>query len=189
MDASEALEQFSKDSEKHQWLNYLAITTIFLAVCATLASFKEGNNSIDTVINQSQAANQWAYYQSKSIKGYLYELQVDRLKMELKLDRPSLIPQTKEELEKKIEYYNKELARYAAEKREIMAEARKYEKERDQVQRRAQAFGLSIPFLQVGILLSSVAALLRRKMIWIVGTVIGAVGVVYFVDGFLLWFN
>jgi len=61
------------EEKKEPWLNYLALTTVIFAVCATLSTFKGGSYSTRSVLSQSQAANQWAFYQAKSIKGYLYE--------------------------------------------------------------------------------------------------------------------
>jgi hypothetical protein len=59
------------EEKKEPWLNYLALTTVVFAVCATLSTFKGGGFSTRSVLNQSYAADQWAYYQAKSIKGYL----------------------------------------------------------------------------------------------------------------------
>jgi len=50
-------------------------------LCNT-STFKGGSFSTRSVISQTQAANQWAYYQAKSIKGYLYEIQKEALELE-----------------------------------------------------------------------------------------------------------
>jgi Domain of unknown function (DUF4337) len=60
------------EEKKEPWLNYLALTTVILAVCATLSTFKGGGFSTRSVLSQTQASDQWAFYQAKSIKGYLY---------------------------------------------------------------------------------------------------------------------
>jgi hypothetical protein len=87
------------EEKKEPWLNYLALTTIIFAVCATLASFKGSSFSTLAVLSQSQSSDQWAYYQAKSLKGYLYEVQQDTLELEMKTkDQPIL-----EEYKKKIE--------------------------------------------------------------------------------------
>ena len=51
----------------------IAITTLILAVCATLSSFKAGGYSTKMILSQSQASDQWAYYQAKSIKETAYQ--------------------------------------------------------------------------------------------------------------------
>ena len=43
------------DEKKEPWLNLLALTTVILAVCATLATFKGGGHSTRSVLRQSQA--------------------------------------------------------------------------------------------------------------------------------------
>ena len=46
------------EEKKESWLNYLALTTVILAVCATLSTFKGGWFSTRSVLSQSHAANQ-----------------------------------------------------------------------------------------------------------------------------------
>jgi hypothetical protein len=189
MEPNEVTEQLALEKASEGWLNYLAVTTILLAVFATLAGFKEGNNSVDSVLNQTQAANQWSFYQAKSIKSYLYEMQKDKLEMEVKGLNKERSPELIREYEQKITAYSKDIERYGKERKEIMVEAKKYETLRDEVQRRAQAFGISMIFLQMGILLSSIAALMKKRPLWYAGLVIGVVGVAYFVDGLVLIVN
>jgi hypothetical protein len=38
-----------------------------------------------SVITQAQASDQWAYYQAKGIKSYIYQLQVDKLALEVEV--------------------------------------------------------------------------------------------------------
>jgi divalent metal cation (Fe/Co/Zn/Cd) transporter len=45
---------------------------------------------------------------------------------------------------------------------------------------------MAIIFLQIAILLSSIAALLKKKLVWYGGLATGVIGLFYFVDGFLL---
>jgi len=182
----EVKEELSKGN-KERWLAYLALTTVLLAVCATLSSFKEGNNSVDTVLNQTQAANQWSYFQAKSIKTYLYEMQKEKLEMDLKGFGPATPNELPAEYEKKIAYYTKTLARYEEEKKEISAEAKKFEKLRDEAQRRQDAYGIAVIFLQMGILLSSISALMKQKYLWYIGCGVGVVGIYFFLDGLLLF--
>src|SRR5512142_2899513 len=72
------------EEKKEAWLNYLALTTVIFAVCATLSTFKGGGHSTRSVLSQAQASDQWAYFQSKSIKGYIYDTQRERLALDPK---------------------------------------------------------------------------------------------------------
>ncbi|HEX2770644.1 MAG TPA: DUF4337 domain-containing protein [Geobacteraceae bacterium] len=175
------------EEKKENWLNYLALTTVILAVCATLSTFKGGGFSTRSVMSQTQAANQWSYYQAKSVKGYIYEMQKDKLELELK-GMGAKAPQTLlEEYRKKIADYGKKIAKYDEEKAEIQKDAKRYELIRDDAQKHSQVFGIAVIFLQIAILLSSIAALIKKKLVWVLGMAVGVVGIVYFADGFLLF--
>ncbi len=175
------------DEKKEPWLNYLALTTVLFAVCATLSTFKGGGYSTRSVLAQSQASDQWAYYQSKSIKGYVYEVQRDKLELELKEKRQQLSPDIIKDYENKIETYSKKISKYDEEKATIEKEAREKEGIRDKSQEHSQIFGMAVIFLQIAILLSSIAALLKKKAVWLTGLLCGVVGVFYFVNGFFLF--
>jgi hypothetical protein len=175
------------EEKKEGWLNYLALTTVILAVCATLSTFRGGSFSTRSVLSQSHAANQWAYYQSKSIKGYLHELQKEKIELELKAMGPRVPKSVIGEYEKIIESYSKNIKRYDEEKAQIQKEAKKYEAVHDDAQKHSQIFGIAVIFLQIAILLSSIAALMKKKLLWVLGLFVGAFGVIYFVNGFFLF--
>ena len=147
MGPQEAVQNAAEGVSYPGWMTYLAMTAIILAVLATLASFKKRNNSVDSVLNQTQAANQWAYFQSKSIKGYLYELQRDKIQFELKEREATLSPSQITAYKEKIASYDKEITRYGVEKKEILQAARKLEKQRDGASWRAGEFGRAQIFL------------------------------------------
>jgi hypothetical protein len=171
------------DEQKSTWLNYLALTTVILAVCATLSTFRGSSFSTKSVLAQSQASNQWSYYQSKSIKGYLYELGLEKIELELREKKPFLVPDLAADYQKLVDEYRSQITRYAAEKKEIDSTARSQETRRDWAQGHSQTFGIAVIFLQIAILLSSIAALIKKKPIWFLGLAIGSVGVVYFLIG------
>ena len=176
------------EEPKDKWFNYLALTTVILAVCATLSTFKGAAFSTRSVLSQTQAANQWAYYQAKSIKGYLYEMQKETLELGFKRNKVKGAKSLNDDYEKKIALYLQKIKKYDEEKAEISKDAKKMETIRDDAQKHAGIFGLAVIFLQIAILLSSIAALMKRKSIWIIGLATGAIGLVYFADGFFLFF-
>jgi Domain of unknown function (DUF4337) len=175
------------EEKKETWLNYLALTTVILAVCATLSTFKGGGFSTRSVMSQTQASDQWAFYQAKSVKGYIYEMQKDKLELELKGMGAKAPQALLEEYRNKIDGYGKKLARYDEEKAAIQKDAKRYEQIRDDAQKHSQTFGIAVIFLQIAILLSSIAALIKKKLVWVLGMAVGGVGIVYFADGFLLF--
>ncbi len=172
------------EERKEPWLNYLALTTVVFAVCATLSTLKGGGFSTRAMMSQSQASDQWSYYQAKSIKGYLYELQKEKLELDARTSKGGPL---KADLEKRIAGYGDKIRRYDDEKKEIMKKAEDLEKLRNDAQRHAGAFGLAAMFLQIAILLSSIAALMKQKYFWLIGIGAGCIGLLYFVNGFMLF--
>jgi hypothetical protein len=173
------------EEKKERWLNFLALTTVILAVCATLSSFRGSSYSTRAVMSQTQAASQWSYFQSKSIKGYLYELSKEELEAEIEANA-SLWPERSLAIYRQLAAgYAQEIARYAGEKVQIQEQALLLEQRRDHAQAHSKTFGLAVIFLQIAILMSSVSALLRRRQMWLLSLLLGSVGIVYFVLGLL----
>lgn len=174
------------EEKKEPWLNYLALTTVIFAVCATLSTFKGGSYSTRSVMSQAQAANQWAYYQAKGIKNYLYELQKEKLELELEAanNHPGGMIDAHKNM---IDAYTDKIKKYEDEKLAIQNEAKQLEATRDNAQNHAQAFGVAVIFLQVAILLSSISALLKKKVVWYLSTILGTIGIFYFANGFFLF--
>ncbi len=176
------------EEKKEPWLNYLALTTVILAVCATLSTFKGGGYSTRSVMSQTQASDQWSYYQAKSIKGYLYEMQRDKLELELKAGAGRLTAAATESYVAKIDDYAQKIRKYEAEKSDILRTAKNYETIRNDAQKHSQIFGIAVIYLQIAILLSSIAALIKKKPLWLLGIAVGSVGIIYFANGFFLFF-
>src|SRR5512136_1518931 len=113
------------EEKKEPWLNYLALTTVILAVCATLATFKGAGFSTRSVMSQTRASDQWAFYQAKSIKGYIYEMQKDKLELELVANGGKMSASVGEDYRKKIGDYGKKVAKYEGEKGGIEKDGRR----------------------------------------------------------------
>jgi hypothetical protein len=175
------------EEKKETWLNYLALTTVIFAVCATLSTLKGGGYSTKSVMFQSQASDQWSYYQAKSIKGYLYELQGEKLNMDLKAMQAGMSRSLAAQYKQKIDAYGQKIKKYDDDKTEIKKKAEELEATRDNAQKHSGAFGLAAMFLQIAILLSSIAALMKRRYFWYFGMASGAFGLVYFFNGFFLF--
>ncbi len=174
------------EEKKEPWLNYLAVTTVVLAVSATLSTFYGQRYSTRSVVNEIKASNQWNWYQAKNIRSYMLEGQKDNIQTSLALIDPKARADVAEALKKRMEEHSRKLKEWAADKDRISADAKKFESIRENSIKHANAFGLAVIFLQLAILLSSIAALMKKKVVWIAGLVVGAVGMVLFIDGFPL---
>lgn len=174
------------EEKKEPWINHMALATVILAVCATLSTFKGGGYSTQSVINQALASDQWAFYQAKSTKQHLYELQVESLRLQsMTLTADS---QAANAYARKIADDEQKIARYEREKKEIEAKARQLEDQRDDAKRHGKPFGLAVIFLQVAILLNSISGLMKAQKIWWSAVPIGIVGLGFFLNGFFAIF-
>jgi hypothetical protein len=175
----------TNEQKKETWLNWLAITTIIFSAAATLSSFRGGGLSTRAVLAQSKASDNWAFYQAKSIKEHTYKLQLESMKLEAM----GASGEQAAAFQKKIDEYAKEVARYKQEKADIDKEARQEEAIRNRSQDIGGFFGVAIPYLQVAITLSALAALLKKRPVWILGSGVGAVGLYYFIVGYWYFYH
>ena len=174
------------EDKKEPWLNQMALATVVLAVCATLSTFKGGSYSTASVINQTLASDQWAFYQAKSTKQHLYDVQIDQMTLQA-MSAPATT-EARAAYDKKIKQYQDNSTRYEAEKKQIEAKARELESLRDDAKLHGRPFGIAVIFLQVAILLNSIAGLLKVKRIWWLSIPVGLTGIVFFVNGFFVFF-
>lgn len=170
-------------------MTYMAITTVLIAVTATLSTFKGGGFSTRSLLNQTKASDQWAYYQSKSIKGYIYDMRRENLELQLaSLEKKGGDEALAKTYSEKVAEYTHSVAKYEEEKEAISKSAKDFESMRDECKLHSDKFGIAVIFLQISILLSSIATLSKKKMVWICSLVLGVFGAIYFVDGFFLIF-
>jgi hypothetical protein len=167
-----------------KWGKWVALTTMCLAVCAAISSLKGGGYSTKVQLLTTAENNKWAYFQSKSIKQHSYELQRDIFA----LYQLNAGEKEKDFINKKIKYYTDEVARYDKEKNDIKKEAEDLSKSEDNFKRHGGNFGMAVMFLQIAIMLSSVAALIKRRRLWTAGLAMGVLGLAYMLNGFYLWF-
>ena len=65
--------------QKEKWIQWVALTTTILAVSAAISSLKGGSYSTQVQLKNTQEANRWAYYQAKSLKQNLAELEREHM--------------------------------------------------------------------------------------------------------------
>jgi predicted naringenin-chalcone synthase len=181
--AQKKTEATPSGEKKETWLNWLAITTILFSAAATLAAFRGGGLSTRAVLSQSQASDNWAYFQAKSVKQHTYVIQKEAFQLQA-----LAAPEDQAAAYKKAAAKCEDMvAKYQKEKTAISLEARTHEAERTRCQDIGAFFGLAVPYLQVGIMLSALAALMKKKPVWMAGCVPGAVGLAYFACGYALF--
>ena len=175
----------AEDILPEKWMKGVAITTTILAVVASIASSRSAFFIAKAQLLTALEGSQWSYYQAKSIKQNLSEMQQKMFEVDMLGATTSA---QNDYLAKHVQSYKDNAARYEQEKNDIKKEAENTGKENANVVRRGSQFSLAVVFSQIGIMLSSVGALLRRREMWMTGIAIGAISLVYLANGFLLLF-
>ena len=170
---------------KDKWIQWVALTTTILAVCTAISSLKGGGFSTKVQLTTTQETNKWSYFQSKSIKQHICEIERNRLKLEL---AKAGDPRIRNIIGEQLAAGETDIARYDAEKSAIQTEAQELSRLQDRYKKHSAAFGLAVMLLQIAIMMSSVGALIKRKAMWIAGMGFGLIGLAYMANGFLLWF-
>ncbi len=163
-----------------KWIRWVALTTTLMAVMAAIASLKGGAYSTKVNILTTAESGQWGYYQAKSIKQNLAQLQKESFTME---GLGEAAPLKRQYIEKLLGRYDSEIRRYEVEKNQIKEKAESFAREQIILKRHGGRFMMSVMFFQIGIMLSSVAALLKKKVPWVLGLGFGIVAAAYFAGG------
>jgi hypothetical protein len=156
----------------------VSLTVSILAVLVAAVTLLGHRAHTEELLLQSQATDQWAFYQAKNIR--LHEMQsiADLLS--------TLAPQDKEKAAAMREKYLKEVERYSGDKENISEKAKDLEKERDTVSRRADRFDGGEALIEVGLVICSITLLTKRKGFWFSGMLVAALGVILALTGFLV---
>ena len=158
--------QVAKDKERREsWTKYVSLMIVILAVATAIGSLKSAAFSSRAMLNQAQASDTWAFYQAKSIKQRLAE-------MEVRANPGAASAKAAADV-----------IRYQKEEQELQTKANSFEQVRDAASRHGAPLGFAIASLQIAIALASVALITKRKILWGASTILGAVGIAYLFYG------
>ena len=178
-------EGFMSELLKEKWVQWVALTTTVLAVCAAISALRASSYSTQATLTTTRESSAWAYFQSKSIKQHSCEVERD-LVQALMLEAKN--PETRGHLDPVLSTCLSDIQRYDKEKTEIRKQAEDFASQQDRFRRHSGIFSLAVMLFQISIMLSSVGALLKKQRLWYGGLVFGAAGLVYMVNGFFLLF-
>jgi glucose/arabinose dehydrogenase len=156
-------------------LRTIALTTALLAALAAVASLQAGSSvnealalKTEATRLQAEASDEWAYYQAKGLKAAVIAAQKNIWAALEKAPPAELMA---------------EADHYADDQKKSKDKAEQLERERDQksaqgdvLMHRHHFFAESVAFLQVAIALGAVAALTRKRAIWVGSLLLGVAG-------------
>jgi hypothetical protein len=156
----------AKEKEKREgWTRYVSLMIVVLAVATAIGSLKAAGFGSKVMLKQAQASDTWSEYQAKSIKQRIAEL-------ESRGGDAALAATAAEDVR-----------RYGAEEKDLRDKSLGLEAERDAAGSHGKPLGFGIASLQISIALASVCLITKRKGLWAVSGLLGAVGIGYLVYG------
>jgi len=166
-----------------KWMKGVAVTTTCLAVMTAIAAARGAACGAKTQLLTAIEGSKWAYYQAKSIKQNLAETQKNAFEVEI---LGAANAEQKSLYEKKLQTAVQEISRYDGEKNQIRLEAEDTATKNRLLAKKGNFFSASVVFFQIAIMLSSVSALLKKKYMWFIGIVFGAIAAVLLAYGLFL---
>lgn len=173
--------------QKEKWQGWLALSTAIMAVLAALTTLYMGKYSSRAIMAQGQESDQWAYYQAKSIKGHTFETNKKTLEL-LYLTQKKLSPEAAAEYQRTLGKYGEEVKRYDGEKKEIKDKAEGIAKVKLKAQEMGGDFAYALIFLQIALMLSSIASLTKRHYLWYIALACNVGWLFFFMDAWLLFY-
>ena len=173
--------------QKEKWQGRLALSTAIMAVLAALTTLYMGKYSSRAIMAQGQESDQWAYYQAKSIKGHTFETNKKTLEL-LYLTQKGMSPEAAAEYRRTVDKYGEEVKRYEGEKKEIKDKAEGISKVKLKSQEMGGNFAYALIFLQIALMLSSIASLTKRHYLWYIALVCNAGWLFFFLDAWMLFY-
>lgn len=172
------LKEHAEHAKEDPTLAPISVTMAVLAVLVAIASLLGHRAHTEEVVLQAKSSDQWAFYQAKNIRRHTNELFTD-----LSSVQPTNDPAAVAKLREK---YSQEAARYKDDQKDLEAEARKLEGEVATERNRADRFDLAEVFLEVGLVITSITMLSKRKLYWALGVGLGTIGILLAATGFFV---
>lgn len=164
------LKEHAEDGHENPEMAPVSLTMAILAVLVAVATLLGHRAHTEEVVMQAKASDQWSYYQAKNIRQHQDDLIAELAAAVSSKDADAMA--------KLHDKSAQESERYKKEKDEIQNQARDLEREVGVERRRANRYDLSEVFLEIGLVITSITLLSRRKRYWHLGLFFSAIGIV-----------
>jgi cell division protein FtsW (lipid II flippase) len=149
----------------------IAVLAVVLAVIGSLA--KDAANQM--IVNEVKSSNGFAWYQSKRMRSYMNEMELDRINTQ---ESGAISDQQRELLLKQKAKLTVKNAEYKTENEDILKKAESQQESATIAAHRHHGFERAEVFLHIAVVLCSVTLLTDRKIFSRVGVGLGLVGVI-----------
>lgn len=153
----------------------IALMTAILATIGALISYQSGsaqNEAMflknESILKQAEASDQWALYQSKSVKGHVAEAAAD-----LAVD-----PVIKAKYQSQRVKEEKDKVEVQQEAKKLQAESRRLGEESEAKLKPHERLALALTFIQIAVALAAITVLTKRRwLLWgSIGSAIVGIG-------------
>ncbi len=182
-------EQITDALDKARESRLNAAIAALVAVSATIMALnnvKDGN--IVQAMQQAQASSvdAWAYYQAKGTKQNLAISSREQAEL-LREVTPNPSPEVRAVFDKRIAEYTAQEKKYEREKEEIQRQAAGFQKQYDALNVHDDQFDMAEALLSVAIALFGVTALTRKRWLLVVAIGFAGTGTLFGLAGFIGW--
>jgi hypothetical protein len=154
----------------------VGVLAAILAVMLALVTIASHRTHTAAIIEKASANDQWQHYQSSRLKFHSLELGESLVKQ--------LAPKG-EASAAALEDYTRQKKKYEEQGKEIQEQARTADEGAEAAERRAMRYDFGEGLLEIGLVLSSLYFISRKKMFPVIGIVAGLTGAVLAVTGLL----
>ena len=171
-DPTERLKETMEAAEekRERWTLGVALSTAIIAVLAAIAGLYGNHHANEAMLEQIKSSDQWAYYQSKSIKA---EVNDAANRILIALDKP--LPPESEDKKK----------HYDEDKAEIKKTAEEAHERSEKHLRQHVVLSRSVTIFQIAIAISAIAILTRKKLMWYASMSLAVIGAGFLLLGFI----
>jgi len=174
-------DQSKSEQPRAGWQDWAARSTAILAVVAALSSGRWGASNLQAILQQGKVNDTWAYYQAKSLKQHEAE-QTRDLAAALASGEPA---DRAAALQKLVAHLDEEAHREEQEKIQRQHDAEQFQIQRDHLVESSFWYEISFAFLQLGVILCTIAAGAKAKPLLFIGIACGLFGLVLLINGFV----
>jgi hypothetical protein len=159
------------EHSRQSWVLGVALSSALLAGFAAVAALMAGHSANEAMLSQIESSDQWNYFEAKSIKQAQMATRIEILSALGKA--PASADEAK-------------MTQYDADKAQIQRKAEQLEKDAQYHLRKHQVLAGSVTMFQIAIAAGAIAVLIHRRTFWFGSLLVGAIGIVFLVQSFML---
>ncbi|HKA73183.1 MAG TPA: DUF4337 domain-containing protein [Xanthobacteraceae bacterium] len=191
MEANDAADMMDAEKTENPFKRRAAVAIAVFAMLLAITSLGGQNATKEALNSNIEASNYFNFFQAKNMRQTAFMLAADEFEFAWG-NNPQLSGEAKAALRRKLEDYRRTVDRYESEpetgegKKELMAKAREQVQKRDRALKQDPYFDYAEALLQIAIVLISVAIVAEQVWLAYLGGVVGIIGALLMVNGYLL---